>query len=290
MADNFKKKFVDRFLEELNKQQLFMKDEEKAILLSSLNKIFDYTPNIGILGKTGVGKSSLCNALFGEKIAKIDDVEACTRNVQEILLKTAGNKGLNLFDVPGVGETEARDQEYANLYNSLLPKLDLIIWVISVNDRAYETDLRFYNTLLKPRLGKVPFLIVINKAELMTPTHQYYESSPRKLSTEQTANIEAKKRDVYNKFNIPMDRIIEVSANEEINLAKLVVKMLALLPPEVAISLANRAVPLESKPGEPAVNIQSTAWKIFLTVVDKVISNIPILGEVYKTVKRFLGW
>lgn len=35
-------------------------------ILQQINQLTDYEPVIGILGKTGAGKSSLCNALFAE--------------------------------------------------------------------------------------------------------------------------------------------------------------------------------------------------------------------------------
>lgn len=73
-----------------------------------------YEPKIGIFGKTGVGKSSLCNALFGKDICSISDVEACTRNPQEVFLGM-GQKGIKLLDVPGVGENSERVKEYAQL-------------------------------------------------------------------------------------------------------------------------------------------------------------------------------
>jgi small GTP-binding protein len=93
--------------------------EKREAIRAKLNEKLSYEPKIGVFGKTGVGKSSLCNALFGQDICPISDVEACTRDTQEVLLKTSG-KGIKLLDVPGVGESQDRDEEYGKLYAKLL--------------------------------------------------------------------------------------------------------------------------------------------------------------------------
>ena len=49
-------------------------------ILQQINQLTDYEPVIGILGKTGAGKSSLCNALFAGDVSPVSDVTACTRN------------------------------------------------------------------------------------------------------------------------------------------------------------------------------------------------------------------
>ncbi|VFS46840.1 tRNA modification GTPase TrmE [Budvicia aquatica] len=47
-------------------------------------------PVIGIMGKTGVGKSSLCNALFQADISPVSDVTACTRGALRFRLQIGG--------------------------------------------------------------------------------------------------------------------------------------------------------------------------------------------------------
>lgn len=48
-------------------------------ILQQINQLTHYEPAIGILGKTGAGKSSLCNALFASEVSPVSDVVACTR-------------------------------------------------------------------------------------------------------------------------------------------------------------------------------------------------------------------
>lgn len=98
---------VEELKSPTSQEELRIKKDE---LRRELNRIRKYTPKIGVFGDTGVGKSSLCNALFGQDIAQISDVEACTREPQEILVSNENGGGIVLVDVPGVGEASPYTQ------------------------------------------------------------------------------------------------------------------------------------------------------------------------------------
>ena len=66
-----------------------------------INDVISYEPVIGIMGKTGAGKSSLCNAIFKGDVCAVSDVEACTREMQEIRIQF-GTRSVRLIDIPGV--------------------------------------------------------------------------------------------------------------------------------------------------------------------------------------------
>lgn len=55
-------------------------------LIRELNQLVTYEPVIGIMGKTGVGKSTLCNALFRSEVCGVNAVEACTPQPQRVRL------------------------------------------------------------------------------------------------------------------------------------------------------------------------------------------------------------
>ena len=44
-------------------------------ILKRLRSLMQYEPVIGIMGKTGAGKSSLCNALFQGEVTPVSDVK-----------------------------------------------------------------------------------------------------------------------------------------------------------------------------------------------------------------------
>lgn len=78
-------------------------------LLNKISEAIDYEPVIGVMGKTGAGKSSVCNALFKGEVCAVSDVEACTREVQELRIRF-GKHSLKIIDIPGVGENARRDR------------------------------------------------------------------------------------------------------------------------------------------------------------------------------------
>ena len=45
-------------------------------ILEHLRKLTSHEPVIGIMGKSGAGKSSLCNALFQGEVTPVSDVHA----------------------------------------------------------------------------------------------------------------------------------------------------------------------------------------------------------------------
>ena len=79
-------------------------DEIRKIITEKVKELRNYTPKIGVFGVTGVGKSSLCNALFGKDVAEVSDVSACTREPKKIFIGQ-DDVGIQLIDVPGLGET-----------------------------------------------------------------------------------------------------------------------------------------------------------------------------------------
>ncbi|MCV6069951.1 50S ribosome-binding GTPase, partial [Escherichia coli] len=92
------------------------------------------------------------------------DVAACTRSTQEFNISSNDSEpGLILIDVPGVGETIERDEEYFKLYSKLIPSLDLVIWVIKADDRAYAIAEKAYKEILKTNLDQCPVIFVINQ-------------------------------------------------------------------------------------------------------------------------------
>lgn len=157
-------------------------------------------------------------------------MEACTRVPQEILLSGDGH-GITLIDVPGIGEDPKRHAEYRELYKSLLPGLDLVIWAIKADDRKYASSIEVYQDILKPNLDKCPVIFVVTQADKIEP-HRKWNEVENKPGDEQVANLTIKINDISSRFDVSTNKVVAVSANDSWNLVELVNKVVEILPNE----------------------------------------------------------
>lgn len=227
---------VESVLDSLAEQGVLIPVEYRNKISARLNHIIQYEPMVGVFGKTGAGKSSLCNALFVRDICPISDIAACTRTAQQVRLNLAG-KGMTLLDVPGVGESGDRDAEYDALYRQWLPKLDLVLWIVKADDRALAVDEDFFKRLVRPYLdvGK-PFVVVLNQVDKIEPFREWDETA-RQPGPRQAANIKDKCRVVAGFFGLPLGQVLAVSAAEKYGLVELVDGITHVLPAEKRISV-----------------------------------------------------
>jgi len=259
--------------------------EAKDKLKNSLSKAFDYEPKVAIFGKTGVGKSSLTNALFGKDACPISDVEACTRDPQEVFMKLDGDsKGITLLDVPGIGENSERDKEYFRLYAEILKDADMVLWVLKGDDRTFSTDEDFYKTCMKQYVDKgKPFVVAVNQVDKIEPFREWNVESCMPGSI-QEGNIAKKIIYVAKQFgNLPASLVIPVSANEKYNLDKLTLTLVDKLPANKKfITINNMNEKIQKRDA-----VKKEKANAFTEVVNSIIDVLPI-PEVLKTVGKGL--
>ncbi|EAV6744926.1 TPA: GTPase family protein [Klebsiella oxytoca] len=197
----------------------------RQLILERIQNLTHYEPVIGIMGKSGAGKSSLCNELFRGEVSPVSDVNACTRDVLRFRLRS-GRHSLVIVDLPGVGENRRWDHEYRALYRRMLPELDLVLWVIKADDRALIVDEQFWLGVMQPYRQKV--LFVINQADKIEPCYEW-DTLTSKPSPHQQGNLKAKQAAIMAMFK-PHHPVCAVSASTGWGIEDIVATMMRCLP------------------------------------------------------------
>lgn len=268
----------------LNRKIDFTKEQEERIA-QQLDAILSYTARIGFFGKTGSGKSSLCNALFGEDVAKISDIAGCTREPQEFLLKLAREKDIVLVDVPGVGETLKRDDEYFKLYKNLTPELDAILWIIKADDRAFSVDELCWKDVVRPHLDRsIPVVIVINQVDKFNPLKEWCDET-NTPGPNQLRLIQDKIAEVARAFDLPIIQIVPVSAHLGYNIPQLVETLILSLPKEKKASVF-KDIPENQKTENAKKDAERGFFETFEEIIQKTLKKSEnVIKEVWEALK-----
>lgn len=115
---------------------------------------------VSILGNPNVGKSTLMNALIGEKLSIITSKAQTTRH--RIMGIVNGDDFQIVYsDTPGLLEPAYKMQEYMMKYVEMaLQDSDLILYVVEVNEKEHNLKV-----IEKIKTINLPILLIINKID-----------------------------------------------------------------------------------------------------------------------------
>ena len=162
---------------------------------------------VNIVGNPNVGKSTLMNALVGERLSIITSKAQTTRH--RILGIVNGDDFQIVYsDTPGVLKPNYRLQEsMLNFSRSALTDADVLLYVTDVFDK-YEKNADFVE---KVKQNAAPLILVINKIDL--------------IDQEKLVELVDKWKSV-----LPLAEIYPISATEKFNIDPLFKRIKELLP------------------------------------------------------------
>ena len=216
-------------------------------IADELQETIDTPPQIVIIGKTGVGKSSTINKLFDPKPnLPIDHVEPATVSI-EVLTLSLGDRGdLIIVDCPGLGDSPQADKRNMLAFKEILAQSDVAVWITKADDKTLGVDISLIKKIL-PKNLKDRLVVGINQIDNMQPGEWNIEFNIP--SKEQDASIKRKEEVVRARFNeigIEPFSIVSYSAKRDYHLIKLFRALVDACPQDRIPALVSRKADIKS--------------------------------------------
>jgi predicted GTPase/uncharacterized protein (DUF697 family) len=179
-------------------------------------------PRFILIGRTGVGKSSLINALVGRYLSKVSDVTLGTTAAQPFAYTSLGQTLFNVIDTRGLGESVpssadlTAERHLRDAMQAFQP--DAILFLNRCKERAHlDTDAMFVKNIASAAGAAVPIIALLTQADEMEPSR---EKIPSRYSERKQRNIAAAEQQltgVLSAHNIVPLAVLAVSAYVEWN-------------------------------------------------------------------------
>jgi len=143
---------------------------------------------VAIIGRPNVGKSTLVNALLGQKIAAVSPKPQTTRKRQLGIL-TEDNYQLVFVDTPGIHNVRNKLGNFLNQEaEEALAGVDVVLWLVDVSVKPTDED-RQIGRLLNNLPRRTPLVLAANKMDLipadaLTRNLEAYQASVKKDAKE----------------------------------------------------------------------------------------------------------
>ena len=182
---------------------------------------------IAIIGRPNVGKSTLLNALLGQKIAAVSSKPQTTRKRQLGIL-TTDTAQLVFVDTPGMHTPRHKLGTFLNQEaEQSLEGVDVILWLVDGSVRPTDEDKQIAS-LLTHLARRTPLVLAANKidlipAEILTRNLEAYQISLKQVRVDDRR--EGRKE----------VQVISISAAQNLNLdelKELLVSLAPVRPPE----------------------------------------------------------
>lgn len=188
------------------------------------------TYNVCFIGRTGNGKTSLINNLFGTKFST-DPLVSCTKELYSVtfmLPPGSTHEAVTIYDTPGIGEFSS-DSVYQRYYEDAVSKADCIVLVTTFDrtDAPVQRFLKKIREFVDPSKN-VKFIVALNHidSKIITDIDGQYEPWDNQANTPSEkciSNINERTDIIHQKFDnkfLPFE-VTPVCAVRQYNLENL---------------------------------------------------------------------
>lgn len=209
-------------------------------------ELLDRPPVVAIIGKAGVGKTTTINNLFDveEYVAEVLTYENkgyvgdIKRGTTKAIRKRFDLKigiGLDIIDLPGLGDDIRKDQEFEEIYKTILPECDIVLYVLKADNRTLGEDERILQNIVLPSCDKEKIIIAVNQIDILGENEGLHWDTRINLPSERQAElIKLKQEDIATMFSedldIHTDKIVCYSAIKRYHLLELLHSIVKTTP------------------------------------------------------------
>lgn len=178
-------------------------------------------PRIFLIGRTGVGKSSLINALCGAYVAKVSDTRSCTIGAEIYQCKENNRVLMEILDTRGIAESESLDNKISaeellvKQINEFSPDVAIMMLNCTHRDDIIK-DVEFMKKVSKDyektNSLKLPIVVVVNKCDEMAPSRFKLASEYPKNKIDKINEVVLYYKDIIVKNKLKIYDIIPVSS------------------------------------------------------------------------------
>ncbi|WP_213818542.1 [FeFe] hydrogenase H-cluster maturation GTPase HydF [Garciella nitratireducens] len=129
--------------------------------------------HIGLFGKRNAGKSSVINAITGQKLAIVSEQKGTTTDPVYKAMEILPIGPVVLIDTPGFDDQGQLGKQRIEKSMQVLNKVDMAILIIDGNLGISEDD---YRWIEKFKEKNIPYLIVMNKLDLVKNADKKWEN------------------------------------------------------------------------------------------------------------------